>query len=293
VTDQAEAILAALADKSELTVLIGTFVSANSSGTLLTVDVGGGRIPVLPLGSYLPEVNEPVWVAFIDGQPYLAGPTKAKPGQGTVTSVASGFVTLSTDFGPVTVPYDSRLAPSAGQLMKLSWQGGGFAIAIMSANPTPPTPPTGGGGGAIIHVDTFSALDAGSYQGGRWWQAEVWASDNNLGAWFYGSKIADTIPAAAIISRVEFFASMKQVQGFSPNFALHADRSKGGAPSLGATTALSVAAGGWMDLPAGFGNALKLGGGSFGVGVAHGGFNIFHSLAEDGQSGALRITSTY
>jgi hypothetical protein len=244
VTDQAEAILAALADKSELTVLIGTFVSANSSGTLLTVDVGGGRIPVLPLGSYLPEVNEPVWVAFIDGQPYLAGPTKAKPGQGTVTSVASGFVTLSTDFGPVTVPYDSRLAPSAGQLMKLSWQGGGFAIAIMSANPTPPTPPTGGGGGAII-------------------------------------------------SRVEFFASMKQVQGFSPNFALHADRSKGGAPSLGATTALSVAAGGWMDLPAGFGNALKLGGGSFGVGVAHGGFNIFHSLAEDGQSGALRITSTY
>jgi hypothetical protein len=41
------------------------------------------------------------------------------------------------------------------------------------------------------------------------------------------------------------------------------------------------------------GNVLRNGGGSFGVGVDHGGYNIFPSLAQDGQSGALRITSVY
>ncbi|MBK0296208.1 hypothetical protein IAE22_28775 [Bacillus sp. S34] len=30
-----------------------------------------------------------------------------------------------------------------------------------------------------------------------------------------------------------------------------------------------------------------------GIGLAHGGFNKFRSLAADAQSGALRITSTY
>lgn len=290
-TDEADVTLALLNGKSTVRVFAGTFVSATAAA--LTVDIpGGGRIVAAVGAGYLPEVNEPVWVWFIDGKPYVMGPTTVKPGKGTVISASGGFATLSTSIGNVVVPYDSRLSPTAGQVMKLTWQEGGFGIAVYSAVPAAPVAPVAPSTGATQHVDTFTAGDAGSYQSGRWWTPEVWASDNNLGAWFYGSKIADTIPAGAVVTRVELYISAKQIQGYAPNIGMHALGSKVGAPSFTGTQAIAVAPG-WVDLPASWGNSLKSGGGQLGVGVNHGGYNIFRSLAQDGSSGALRITSTY
>lgn len=288
--DEAGQILALLNKKSAVTTFVGTFVSATSTGCV--VDVGGGRVPARFGTSYLPEINESVLVIFIDGNPFLMGPALTKAGQGTVVSTASSRVTLTTDYGPVTVPYASTLTPTAGQVMKLSWQGGGFAHSVMSTSPTAPTAPPAPGGGATTHVDTFTAIDAGSYRS-SWWTAQVYASDTNLGAWFYGTKISDTIPATAVISSTQILISADQISGASPNFALHAHQSKpGGAPSFTGTTAQAISPG-QLELGAAFGNALKAGGGSYGVGLNHGGYSILRSLTQDGQSGAITITSTY
>jgi hypothetical protein len=168
---------------------------------------------------------------------------------------------------------------------------------LMSTSPAPVTAPPVGASGAATHVDPFTAVDSGSYGSGRWWTNQVYASDSNLGAWFYGTKIADTIPSSATIQKVEIYVGQAtQISGAAPVFATHPYTSKpGGSPTLSPVAAVGIAPG-WVDLGGAgisIGNVLRNSGGSFGVGVDHGGYNIFPSLAQDGQSGALRITSVY
>lgn len=291
--DETTQILKLIGEKSKVTTLSGTFVSASAAGCI--VDAGGGRIPAQFGTSYLPEVNERVWLWFINDVPFMMGSATAKPGQGTVVSVAAGLVTLTTDFGQVIVPYNGALTPTAGQVLKLSWQGGGYAGSVMSTSPTPATPPPAppaAGGDTSTHTDTFTAIDAGSFRD-RWWTPQVYASDSNLGAWFYGSKISDTIPAGAVIQSVQIFISAQQILYAPPNFALHPHQTMpGGAPTLSSSTAIGIVPG-WVSLPQAWGDALKSGGGSAGIGLNHGGYSILRSLTQDGQSGALRIISTY
>lgn len=283
-------VLRQLGGKSTIRPLVGTFVSASATGYV--IDVGGGRIPAAPGSLYLPEVNESVWVWFIDGSPFVMGPTVPKPDRGTVASVASGIVSLTTSLGQVSAPYTGT-TPSAGQIMKLAWHGGPMA-SLMSTSPAGNTAPPAPGGGTSSHVDTFTAVDSGSFGSGRWWTAQVYASDSNLGAWFYGTKISDTIPASAAVQKTEIYVPPgSQISGSAPNFATHTYASKpGGAPSLPVAAAVGIAPG-WVVLPNSIGIALKRGGGSLGVGLNQGGYNILRSLAQDGQSGAIRITSVY
>lgn len=287
-----DVLLRLIAAKSKVRPLVGTFVSAAAAGC--EVDVGGGRIPARFGSGYLPEVNEPVTVWVIDDDTaFVMGPTLTKPAQGTVTAVTAGLVTLSTDFGDVVAPYYGA-TPAAGQIMGLRWHGGPQALGVLSTSPAPPTPPDPPAPPAAgQHVDTFQAVDAGSFNRYGWQQAQVWASDSYEGAWFQGTKIADTIPSVAQMQKVEMFVSAQQIRFAPPNFALHPHPTKpAGAPAFGAPSAIPVAPG-WITLPLEWGDALKAGGGSFGVGVDHGGYSIFRSLAQDGMSGAIRITSTY
>lgn len=291
--DYTSELLRALGGRSRVRILQGTFVAATAAA--VTVDIGSSRIPALLGTVFLPEVNEPVWVWNVDKQFFVMGPVAVKPDRGTVQSVSSGLATLSTAFGTVIAPYTGA-TPSAGQTMKLLWHGGPFAM-LMSTSPAGGTPPPAGGGGTSAHVDEFPALDAGSYGSGRWWTPQVYASDQNLGAWFYGTKIQDTLPAAAAIQKVEVCVpGGTDISGSAPNFAVHAYTAKpGGSPALSAVGAAAIAPG-WCDLKSvgvAIGNALRSGAGAYGIGLNHGGFNVFPSLAQDGFSGRLRITSVY
>lgn len=289
-SDETDVLTRLISEKSKVVPLVGTFVSATA--TTFTVDVGGGRIPAVPATPYLPLVNEPVWVWFIDGTPYVVGPTVTKPDRGVVATVSGGMVRLVTDFGEVIAPYSANITPTSGQTMKLTWSGGAYAISVMSNSPAAPTPPPAPGTGVTTHVDTFTALDGGSFNS-SWSTSLFYASNTYLAAAFFGTKIADTIPASASVSAVEVYISPQQIQGSNPNFALHAHQSRpGGPPTLLSSTPVDIAAG-WIGLPTSFGNALKAGGGSFGIGLNHGGYNILRSLVQDGQSMAVRITSTY
>jgi len=278
--------------KSTVTPLVGQLVSADATG--FSVDVGGGRIPAQWATDYLPDINEDVAVQWIDGVPYVVGPTRPQPTQGTVVSVGGGLVTVTTTFGDLTIPYNAALTPVAGQVLHLI---GKYADSVMSTSPAggvaPPAPVTG----TQTHTDTFKALDAGSWNG-SWSSSRLWASNTYLAAAWYGSKIPDTIPASANVLEVRVYVSPVQIQGNAPIFALHADMSRpGGAPAFSSPTAESIIPG-WGDdkhniLPNTFGDALKNGGGMAGIGFDHGGYNIMHSLNEDSLSFAIRITSIY
>lgn len=294
-TDSTDAILAALnASGPGVRLLQAVFVTADTTGTW--VDIQGNRVPATLGTAFLPEVGEIVNLWVIDDRFLIMGPAAIKPESGTVQSVGGGFVTLQTSIGTtVTCPYDGGIStPSAGQTMKLFWHGGAFAM-LESTSPPPAAPPPAPVASATNHDQTFYAHDAGSYGSGRWWTPQVWASDSNVGAWFYGTQIADTIPATAAVSSIQVFVpGVTQISGSAPNFGVHAYTTKpGGAPTISSPTPVAIAPG-WVNLPvATFANFLKNGGGAYGIGVAHGGYNIFPDLAHDGASGAIRIISTY
>ncbi|TAJ46366.1 MAG: hypothetical protein EPO52_17690 [Herbiconiux sp.] len=264
-----------------------------------TVDTAGGRITTaIPVTSYLPVVNEPVALWWLDGTPYVIGPMTSKAGEGTVVTVAGGLVTLDTDFGTVKVPYSSTLTPSSGELWKLMWQGGGYAVSKMSTSPPTvvPLPPPAPPGQVKAHEDVFRANQSGSFRtsGGAaaWWTDQVWSADSHVGAWFYGTKIRDTIPATAVIQTVEVYAPIASVQvNAASNVAVHGDLSKGGAPSFGASYPTTL--NGWTQLANTVGELLRSGGGAAGIGINHGGYLAFKSLTEDALSGAIRIRSIY
>lgn len=291
--DDTDVILDLVGGKAKVTMWLGRFVGIDGSYALCDVSNGdaSGRVPAKVTTSYRPEINEQVFVLAIDGTYYMLGPSVPKPARGTVTAVTSSTVTVDTDMGSVQATYDAGTTLSASQVVKMLWSDGAHVVGILTAPPTPPTPPPPPEATTSKHVDVFNAVDAGSFSGGRWWQPQPWASDSTLGAWFYGSKIRDTLQSATV-SKIELYVSLASRFGNLPNIGYHGHAGKPAAgPSIVAAAATNVADGAWVTLPLSFGQYLARNVG--GIGLAHGGFNKFRSLAADAQSGALRITSTY
>jgi hypothetical protein len=287
-------VLLDLAKKSPVNVWPATFVGLDDDGWVLCDIKNGdasGRVPAQVWTPYRPEVGERVFVVSVNGAFFLVGPAMPKPAQGTVKSVGSSVVTLDTDMGSVQATYDAGTTLSVSQEVKLLWSGGAHVVGILTAPAPPPPPPAPPEPVKRRHVDVFQPVDAGSFSGGRWWQPQPWASDSTLGAWFYGSKIRDTLQGAPV-SKVEIWSTLASRMGSLPNFGIHPHASKlAGGPAITSATPIAPPNGGWLTLPTGFGQQLANAVG--GIGLAHGGFNKFRSLSDDPQSGALRITSTY
>ncbi|MBF4574668.1 hypothetical protein [Frondihabitans sp. VKM Ac-2883] len=284
-------VLELLSGKSSIGTYIGTFVSTDGSSVI--VDTGGGRIPVKPATDYRPEVGEAVVVLFIDGTPWYLGPSTTKPGTGSITDVTGGLATVSTDIGSVTATYGSGMTLSSGQTVKLLWSEGAHIVSVLTTTKPVTAPPDAPADVPGLHIDTFTALDAGSGSTAAWtgWtQPQVWAAPSSVGAWFYGSKITDTL-ADAVIQGVELFVATDQLAGI-PVLGLHDYAAKPtDPPVITDTTAVPVDDGTWVPLPLAFGEFLATNIG--GIGVLHGGPAKFKSLAQDPGSGRLRFTSIY
>jgi hypothetical protein len=286
--DQSQTVLKLIGDKSRVQMVRGYYRGLDD-GLRVLVDFDQGRVPAHPMTPYRPAINESVWVMVVDNVAYMYGPTVPKPPEGVVVSVASGLVRVQTDIGVFRATYESGASFSAGQLVKLYWSGEKpHVLCIMSTAVDEATP--GGGGLTVLsdRTETFTAVDSGSF-GTSWWTPQVWSHVDHVGAWFYGSKIADTIPSTALILSVEVFLSALQISGAASNFATHTSVSRpAGSPTFSVTSAVTPAAG-WVTLPVAFGNRLRAGGGGFGVGVVHGGDHKFDSVSGDPMSGAVRI----
>jgi hypothetical protein len=274
---------------------MGFFVGAVQSVTAtgFTVVISTGVVPAFSGSDYVPAVGESVRVWFINEVAYVMGPLNPNPTQATVVSVASGIATMTAASGAtIFAPYASTLSPTAGQIMQLMWANGPFGVAIQSTAPSGGTPPSGGGGNASTHVDTFTALGSGSYQS-RWWTTQVYASDTNIGLWFTGRKFRTRCRRPRIFNGCKSTFHQSKSRGLTRTLlSTTILRSRAAHQQSRGSTAIGVVAG-WVHLPVSFGQSLRAANGWCGVGVDHGGFSIFNAVAADGQSGALRITSSY
>lgn len=280
----------ALSKAARFAPLVAVVQSITPTG--YTMVIQGQTFPAYAT-DYTPAVGEKVRVWFIDEIAYVVGPQNPNPAIGTVVSVASSLATISTSTGTISgVPYAAGLSLAAGQVVQLLWAGGPFIVAIQSTSAPVTPPPSGGGGAAQQQTLRFTAIDSGSFQS-RWWTSQVYASDTNTGAWFYGSKVSDTIPSSASIQRVRIYQSISSTNRVAVNYQAHQNYSKpAGAVTFVGSSFAAGPVGDWVDLPTSFGTALLSGGGAAGVGVNHGGFTIFNDLS-DGLSGALEITATF
>lgn len=285
---EADAILQGLDDRAPVRVRSASFVQAFADGSV-EVDMSTSRFVCVLGAGFIPRAGERVQVVSV-GDRHLVFPGRPLPGTGTVLTVSAGMVTVETLIGSYAMPHVGT-APTSGDLVGISWSEQPFVLGKLSVQPDTPTPPPNPGGGTVRSA-TFRVIDTGSTDRSRarWWQAQPWASDSTYGAWFYGTQIRDTIPAAASFVSLEFYVAWQQRFGEAPRFALHNQAVKGAMPTFQATTGWAPAAG-WQTPPtaAAWFASLKAGGSALGVGLNQGGYNKFASRAENGLTGALRI----
>lgn len=284
--DEPEVILELFKNKSKVQLLPGNYRGLD--GLRVVVDFDGGRVPAHPTTAYRPEVNEPVWVAVVDGVAFMLGPTVPKPADGTYVSDSGGVATVATDIGDVEATYLSGASFTPGDELKLFWSDGCHILGKKSTSVAAGQVPPPGGSEASRFVKTFTAIDSGSYQSGYGWRInDVWSSASNIGAWFYGTKIRDTIPDNAVIVSAEIYLPLLKDLGAAP-FGRHDQASKpGGAVTITATSTLPGKSG-WVSIPTSLIDELKVNTGGLGFGL--GGYNIWAGTQKDGQSGAVRVT---
>ncbi|AXA95468.1 hypothetical protein [Microbacterium sp. PM5] len=293
--DDIDAILEQLAKLTSFNRRIGVFVGGDRD--FATVDMGGQRFPVRWAG-VTPSIGDAVWVDSIkngvDTNLILTAVAGPRPGFGTVATVTGDLVNVTTDYGDfMAMPFVDGAALSSGDTVGLSWPGP-WCTKLSTSPDEPDVPPNPGGGGGGVQSAIFRAIDAGTTHDYRadWWQAEVWAADNNVGAWFFGTPIRDTIPAAATYDSLQIYINRTQRYGDAPYWALHGLSGKSGIPSFTGLGGWHPDGDGWQTPPfaAAMFAALKAGGSALGFGLVHGGFNKFASLTADGMSGAVKIT---
>lgn len=280
--NESQVALDLIGEKSTVHRAVGVYRGVDGSRVL--VDFDDRRIPAYSFAGYVPELNEPVWVEIVDGVAYMGGPTVPKPSQGVVASVTGGIATVTVTGGTITATAPAGII--ALDIVKLYWANGAHILAKIGSTAPPVVPPAPTPAPAR-RTQTFTAIDSGSFDS-RWWTGDVYSSASNRGAWFYGSKIRDTIPPTAWIASAEIYLPPpKRLLGARP-FGRHGHGTKpAGAPSIVDTSTLGGTSG-WVSIPTGLVDALKAGTG--GVGFALGGYNIWPGVQADGQSGALRIT---
>lgn len=284
--DEAMSIL----DAAKQTVMVRQARFVEMVDGVAYVDMASSRFVADTGTGYVPQVGETVQILSV-GSRHLMLPARALPGTGTVMTVSSGIVTVQTAAGQFSMPHVGA-APTSGDLVGISWSETPFVIGKLSVQPEAPEPVPDPGGGTVRSA-TFLVTDTGSHNVGSssYWQAQPWASNTTLGGWFYGTQIADTIPASAEMVSLEFYVAWASRYGASPVFGLHNLSNKAGELSF-TTTAAWNPGGGWQTPPnaSAWFNALKAGGGRRGVGLNHGGFNKFASRAQNAMTGALRIS---
>lgn len=275
--------------------IIGVFRS--QVGPLCVVDVGDARISV-PSNSAVPPIpGESVRLLRVNGLTVLMGPTvpRAPFGRVTVTGVDSATVEYPAGSGVTQImAVPDGLVLAVNDNVRIDWFAGGVIAARYTITPvyvTPPAPVVVVGGRV---TQKFTAVQAGSWGAAYGWNTpDVWASDSYTGAWFYGVKIADTIPDTAVIESARIYLPIRKNSGGNPIFGTHSSAYKPGGNVTFVSTAALTTRSGWVTVPVAYANYLKANYG--GLGFDHGGFSIWNGIEgayRDTESGALEITYT-
>ncbi len=275
--------------------ILGVFAGTSSDGTQALVNVDDRQLTVPALGGSWPIVGDRVRLLRVGKQTLLLGSVQQRSTQGRVNAVGSPKCDIEYPPGSGVVEAMSMpkgATPEVGDLVVINWDGEAArtVTAIVSSQSEQPKPPDPGGQPVQTSFrQTFTAGDSGSFQNGRWWTNLVYASASNKSAYFYGTKIADTIPSTATIDKILVYLSPTRNSGNQPRIGTHGYTSNpGGAPTINNLLSLPNASG-WVELPASFGDLLKTGA-QWGVGFDGAGYAVFRGTQTDGQAGALDIS---
>lgn len=304
-TDLGKAIVDAMVKSAPTGLVLGTCVSV--AWPYAQVNVNGQVVPVLMIGNLAPVPQQQCWVASLEGARICLGPA-ATPSLGTVSDAPSaGTLPVIGDDGvEYAAAYDPNVTSwSTGQRVLLQWAGGpgGGPVVVLklSANPSAPDPtkpaPPVVGGTTKSHDLWFDPVwsgtqnGAGSTGGGSFWTDQVYCGATTLGAWGYGSSVANTIPDDASVGYVGILVSQQSGSGGNaPTFGLHSLASRSG--TLSVSSAVTSSGGsGEKQLPTSFGDALKTGS-ARGIATDHGGYWIYAPAGVNG-SGRLHIKATW
>lgn len=280
---------------------VATFVAANTDGTV-QVDFGQGQITCLMAGNIAPDPGTSVRAIRVGSTTVVIGPAVAKPRTGTITATAGSLLTVSTTLGseslPYFVPYTGAVVPTVGDVVVIDRSSSAVGLVMGKLSTTPAqkqfdVPPP-----AVTHGQftlDVAAQDSGTWYvpGAKYNTEDVWAvgTGNNIGAWFYGTSIADSFPHNGSITRVQLYMPEfeNDFPGTTSKVGLHSLLTKSGAPSISST--YGVPAGrGWKDLTVAMGVAL-VHGASRGIGIdgSSSGLAKYTSHRNDALSGTLRI----
>lgn len=271
---------------------VGIFVSR--TGNRAKVNVGTSSVDLPFVGLYLPPPGHPVQIGTVNGQVSVTGPARPLPGTGRVTATGSPRATVTAWGVTYVLPYHTSYTPTLNDDVAIVWSAdGGLITGKVSAtsNVVPPDA-NGGASGGFFHPAPFTAIDSGTYRSGSGWWTNTVRANVDDGAWFYGSKIKDTIPDNAVIASAQIYLPIQQIVVNAPGqLRLHTHPAKpAGAPTFtGSSSPLSAVAG-WRDIPLSFIDFLKVNDG--GIGFDGGGQWVNYGVASDQLSGALDISWT-
>lgn len=285
-----------------------------TAGSTLAVNLGGGVVTtVLWPANYIPRDQDRVTCIVVDGVLVVIGPvvTEPRPETGTVSgSAVSGRVPVSTSIGTIQARYIGT-APTNGTLVRLDWQSTDpwvwpNAAASLVAPPTPPPseapqapPPPPETGTAY-----FTATDSGSFQVGGTWgfqrnnvvQWRYGSSPENRGAWFYGGAPSAALAGRTITRTRINLPGRQRVGDYNSALTLHLyrhtqnSRPSGDVSRVAGPNDVVLAAnsgGGWIDLPASWGQDIVNGGG--GIAVAGSPYIALFGIDADPASGQLSL----
>jgi len=280
-----ELILARLATIPDVASKLGVFV--RMSGRLAVVNVGDSSVSIPVSGFYPPIKGMSVQLERRNGSLIVTGPSKQLPALGVMTSSGTPKATVLAGGIEYTLGMRDTYAPTIGDDVEINWFSGliqGKVKGLAVVEPPIENPPATS---APFSNLLIQAADSGSFIS-RWWTNDVYNGNSNVGAWFYGARVADGLRGATI-TKIEMYLNPRRASGNAPQVGTHTSGSKpGGNVSVSGQVALEPRTG-WVELPLSWAAALKAGGG---IGVTPSGYTIWRGTGSDALSGALRFSGT-
>ena len=279
-------ILSKLATIPDVGHKLGVFVRMD--GALAVVNVGDRSVTIPCSGFYPPVGGMSVQLERRNGSLIVTGPSAQLAPLGVITAGGSPKCTVIVGGVEYILGYRDGYVPVIGDDVEINWataiiQGKVTALSITEA-------PTANNAEPIVAFNGLVVMAAGSGSyNGRWWTSDVYNGDNNVGAWFYESRVRDSLRGTTP-TKIEIYLNPRLASGNSPQVGLHtAYATPGGTVTVASQIALEPRSG-WVELPLSWALALRDGNG--GIGVTPSGYTVWRGLSSDAMSGALRFNGT-
>ena len=282
-TDLILSRLATIPDVSQQTAIF-----VRMDGPLAIVNIGDRSVSIPCSGFYPPLAGMIVQVERRNGRLLLTGPAVPLDPMGVMVSAGTPKALVNSGGVEYLLGLRAGYSPVVGDAVEINWSTaiiqGKVTVAAVPADTTA-NPPAAAG---PLSPDPVFAEGSGSYQG-RWWMNDVWASNNNDGAWFYGGRIQSAL-AGASMAKIEIYLPLMSQIG-NVQIGVHSSGSQPGGPVAASMLTALGNRSGWVELPLAFANYLRDNAG--GIFVQGGsGSNRWKGTQKDSLSGALRFQGT-